>query len=176
MIIPKKCSVAECNNGGKITRGYCPKHYARLRKWGDVNFVKRHRDGRKKHPLYHTYMSMHKRCENKNYRRYKNYGGRGISVCARWTGIDGFTNFTSDMGEKPTPKHTLDRIDNNGNYEPSNCRWATYKEQAANTRRKPAIHGSISMYMGHKCRCNECREATREYTRKSRLRKINLVM
>jgi hypothetical protein len=77
---------------------------------------------------------MISRCKYPSQTYYKNYGGRGITVCERWQGVDGLFNFAVDMGDKPTPKHTLDRIDNDGNYGPSNCRWATQIEQMKNAR------------------------------------------
>lgn len=74
------------------------------------------------------------RCLNPKSLFYKNYGGRGIKLCERWQGKEGFKNFINDMGNRPSLKHSIDRIDNNGNYEPNNCKWSTQKEQIANKR------------------------------------------
>jgi hypothetical protein len=86
-------------------------------------------------PEYCSWCKMLRRCYNPTDRSFGNYGKRGISVCDRWRGkTDGFVNFISDMGKKPSRRHTLDRINNDGNYDPSNCRWATPAMQSRNRR------------------------------------------
>ncbi len=82
---------------------------------------------------YGIYNGMLSRCRNENDPNYRKYGLKGIEVCDRWKGKNGFDNFISDMGRRPSKKHSIDRFPNNkGNYEPSNCRWATQKEQMRN--------------------------------------------
>lgn len=82
--------------------------------------------------LYKVWSAMKERCFKTKHPKYKNYGGRGIKVCDRWR--NSFDKFKADVGDRPTEGHSLDRINNDGNYEPANCRWATREQQARNKR------------------------------------------
>lgn len=110
-------------------------------------------------PEYRTWCSMKRRCTNPSTKNFRHYGGRGITVCQRW--MDSYEVFLSDMGRRPSPKHTLDRIDNNKGYSPDNCRWATYKEQALNKSTTRRINGKsvqeLSLESGISVKCLQLR-------------------
>lgn len=83
-------------------------------------------------PEYRTWKSIQTRCYNKHYKQYRDYGGRGITVCQRW--LESYSNFLSDMGRRPSFKHSIGRRNNDGPYSPENCFWATDQEQRLNKR------------------------------------------
>jgi len=115
--------------------------YEGNRKWAANNAERLKRTAResyaKKPPEFSVWVAMKQRCRDPKHDNFKSYGGRGVVVCDRWMS---FSNFLADMGPKPTPKHQIDRIDNDGNYEPSNCQWVTCVE---NQRKRTCVKLSM---------------------------------
>lgn len=127
------CSVPDCGKP-HMAKGFCQAHYWRQhRAKNPGRMTEYHRKFYERRPLYGVWEAIKRRCYNPNQPAYKNYGGRGITMCDRWR--NSYQAFVEDMGPKPSPKHSIDRINNDGNYEPGNCRWATAREQNLNQRR-----------------------------------------
>lgn len=164
-------------------KGYCVIHYRRLLTTGSTDLKKRvgydrrgdknpkWRGGKSSHPLYLIYHDMIARCRRETHARYFDYGGRGIDVCQEW--VDDFWKFVEDVGERPEGKTKggraywqLDRIDNDGNYEPGNVRWATPAEQRENTRertlqahcRKGHVMDEQNTYVNKRTGARKCRQ------------------
>ena len=117
---------------GSLKRGLSTSCGCFLAEWTAAKSTKHGSAGRgQKTREYVCWESMRRRCRRPKDKSYPRYGGRGIAVCERW---DSFENFLTDMGAKPGPEYSIDRIDPNGNYEPSNCRWSTVATQANNQR------------------------------------------
>lgn len=123
----KICNIENCNNK-HYGKGYCKKHHQS--QWAT--------------PEYKTWVSIKYRCNNKKSINYKTYGGRGIKVCDEW--LNNPKSFIKYIGPKPSTKHSIDRIDNDGNYEPGNVRWVTQHEQAMNKRHKLSKSGFVGVY------------------------------
>jgi hypothetical protein len=164
--IPKLCTIEGCYNK-YLSRGWCYKHYQRWYKYGSPYIV--NKNGRKKklktaplvkddnhrHGQYFkhtsewmTWSDMKQRCKNSSHHAYRDYAGRGITVCDRWCEKDGFENFILDMDWKPDPSLTLDRINNDLGYNPNNCRWTTRSVQQGNRRKgRHNTSGYIGVFM-----------------------------
>jgi hypothetical protein len=104
---------------------------------------RRRTHGMSQRPIYYTWKRMKGRCYRPNDSDYRWYGARGIEVCERWR--NSFAAFYADMGERPSPQHSIDRINNDGHYEPANCRWATAGEQNRN-KRGPLLRGLCQIW------------------------------
>lgn len=135
-----KCECGNCSvvDSAKLTSGWS-RSCGCLQKDVVANRCTTHGQSRRKFrsPEYKVWSGMLSRCDNQNATGFKDYGGRGIRVCERW--MNSFENFYADMGPRPTAQHEIDRIDVNGNYEPSNCKWVTKKQNARNTRKSRFI-------------------------------------
>jgi len=112
------------NPNNKESSVVCSRQCPYRKKYGDVKA--------EDIPEYRTWVSMKQRCYNPTHTSYKNYGGRGITVCNKW--LNSYTEFINDLGSKPNQEAELERINVNGNYEPSNCKWLSHKKQHANKR------------------------------------------
>lgn len=132
----KQCTINDCVRK-YYSNGHCELHYRRKRVGIPLEAPMRiNYHGLSEHPYHFLWLAMMQRCHNKKNKSYSKYGGRGIKVCERWLPPNGFPKFVKDMGERPEGT-SIDRINNDGDYEPSNCRWATRTVQVWNKGKHP---------------------------------------
>ena len=174
-MIARQCTVNGCETIGKIVKGMCNKHYLRFKNHNTTELLERpvrscsvkgcknsfwangfcnthyarHRYNTKenlrvKQPEYKSWLAMKQRCLNPNHMAYKRYGDRGITVYKEW--IDSFDAFYEYMGKRPDRSYSLDRIDNDGNYEPGNVRWANRSVQSINRQSVKSKSGIRGVY------------------------------
>ena len=153
----KSCAVEGClsylklhhkDRRPRLQKGYCSKHYSKYSRYGEPLHVELIHDARMQNPAYQNYRAMIKRCHGKaSTPGDKNYKSRGITVCDRWRGRNGFVNFNADMGPKPEG-YSIDRIDNDKGYSPENCRWASKHQQMAKRRNSTDRVGVSQKYNG----------------------------
>jgi hypothetical protein len=150
------CIIPDCGKLSQSPYGrWCSEHLANYRRHGDPleSWGPGRRDGRKRSPEYQSWLSMWTRCTNSDRAGWKDYGGRGIVICDDWKSYD---QFAIDMGSRPAGT-TLDRIDNDGNYEPTNCRWATRGQQRVNQRYRETVNTGKVCFVGDCDDLAECR-------------------
>lgn len=149
-----KC-ICDCGNETIVSFGNLKSGHSKscgcLRKERLNNYVQKrlYKHGRSKTKEFVAWCTMKTRCYNNNWHAYDRYGRRGIKVCKRW--LDSFEAFLTDVGYAPSSEYSIDRIDNDGDYEPGNCRWATAKEQACNRGEKEKITTVLSFKNGVWC-------------------------
>jgi hypothetical protein len=144
MATTRVCSIEGCSKP-PYAKGWCRNHYIRWYRHDDPLGKRKLNDGRHKHPLYQIWKDMIRRCTNPNHDHSKRYVMRSIDVCPRWR--EDFWNFVTDMGDRPSLKHGIERLNNDGDYEPNNCCWATQKEQSRNrcTNRYLTVNGQSKL-------------------------------
>lgn len=126
-----KCKHKGCTHTCRGGRGYCPTHYYHVKRYGSSGHYRTPQHGMSDKQAYKSWRAMIARCEQPKVGSYALYGGKGIKVCKRWR--HSFPNFYKDMGERPEGM-SIDRINSNKDYKPSNCRWATASQQQVNRR------------------------------------------